>query len=62
MRDGLVSVQDATASAGVDADEIRHALAAKGWDWPQMGDGQLTRLAHSWSETSGTGALAPRTS
>ena len=30
MRDGLVSVQDAAASAGVDADEIRRALAAEG--------------------------------
>ena len=30
VRDGLVSVQDAAASAGVDADEIRRALAAEG--------------------------------
>ena len=30
MRDGLVSVQDAAASAGVDADKIRRALAAEG--------------------------------
>ena len=30
VRDGLVSVQDAAASAGVDADEIRRALAAQG--------------------------------
>ena len=29
VRDGLVSVQDAAASAGVDADEIRRALAAQ---------------------------------
>ena len=28
VRDGLVSVQDAAASAGVDADEIRRVLAA----------------------------------
>ena len=28
VRDGLVSVQDAAASAGVDADEIRRTLAA----------------------------------
>ena len=28
VRDGLVSVQDAAASAGVDADEIRRMLAA----------------------------------
>ena len=27
VRDGLVSVQDAAASAGVDADEIRRTLA-----------------------------------
>ena len=30
MRDGLVSVQDAAASAGVDANEIRRVLAAEG--------------------------------
>lgn len=30
VRDGLVSVQDAAASAGVDAGEIRRALAAQG--------------------------------
>ena len=30
VRDGLVSVQDAAASAGVDADEIRRTLAAEG--------------------------------
>ena len=30
VRDGLVSVQDAAASVGVDADEIRRALAAEG--------------------------------
>lgn len=30
VRDGLVSVQDAAASAGVDADDIRRALAAEG--------------------------------
>ena len=30
VHDGLVSVQDAAASAGVDADEIRRALAAEG--------------------------------
>ena len=30
VRDGLVSVQDASASAGVDADEIRRTLAAEG--------------------------------
>ena len=30
VRDGLVSVQDAAASAGVDADKIRRALAAEG--------------------------------
>ena len=30
VRDGLVSVQDAAASAGVDADEIRRVLAAEG--------------------------------
>ena len=30
VRDGLVSVQDAAASAGVDAGEIRRALAAEG--------------------------------
>ena len=30
VRDGLVSVQDAAASAGADADEIRHAFAAEG--------------------------------
>ena len=30
VRDALVSVQDAAASAGVDADEIRHAFAAEG--------------------------------
>ena len=30
VRDGLVSVQDAAASTGVDADEIRLALAAEG--------------------------------
>ena len=30
VRDGLVSVQDAAASAGVDADEIRRTLAAQG--------------------------------
>ena len=30
VRDGLVSVQDAVASAGVDADDIRRALAAEG--------------------------------
>ena len=29
VRDGLVSVQDAAASAGVDADDIRRALAAE---------------------------------
>ena len=39
MRDSLVSVQDTAASAGVDADEIRRALVAEGWDRPQMGDG-----------------------
>ena len=30
VRDGLVSVQDAAASAGVDADDIRRTLAAEG--------------------------------
>ena len=30
VRDGLVSVQDAATSVGVDADEIRRALAAEG--------------------------------
>ena len=30
VRDALVSVQDAAASTGVDADEIRHAFAAEG--------------------------------
>ena len=30
VRDGLVSVQDAAASAEVDADEIRRVLAAEG--------------------------------
>ena len=30
VRDGLVSVQDAATSAGVDADEIRRTLAAEG--------------------------------
>ena len=30
VRDGLVSVQDAAASAGVGADEIRRTLAAEG--------------------------------
>ena len=30
VRDGLVSVQDAAASAGGDADEIRRTLAAEG--------------------------------
>ena len=30
VRDGLVSVQDAAASAGVDASEIERALAAQG--------------------------------
>ena len=30
VRDGLVSVQDAAASAGVDVGEIRRALAAQG--------------------------------
>ena len=30
VRDGIVSVQDAAASAGVDADEIRRTLAAEG--------------------------------
>ena len=30
VRDGLVSVQDAAASTGVDADEIRRTLAAEG--------------------------------
>ena len=30
VRDGLVSVQDAAASAGVDANEIRRVLAAEG--------------------------------
>lgn len=29
VRDGLVSVQDAATSAGVDADDIRRALAAE---------------------------------
>ena len=30
VRDGLISVQDAATSVGVDADEIRRALAAEG--------------------------------
>ena len=30
VRDGLVSVQDAATSVGVDADEIRRTLAAEG--------------------------------